>query len=57
MSMKSGSAKQYRIEFAVAMKEWLTVTTMSPGFTPAARSARCRAVVQLDTAQAYGEPT
>src|SRR6185437_10957522 len=42
---------------AVAMKEWLTVTTSSPGPTPAARSAKCNAVVQLDTAHAYSAPT
>src|SRR5581483_1403439 len=39
------------------MKEWLTVITSSPGPTPAARRARCRAVVQLDTAHAWGAPT
>ena len=42
---------------AVAMYEWLTVMTSSPGCTPAASSARCSAVVQLDTAQACGAPT
>src|SRR6187402_641582 len=42
---------------AVAMNEWLTVTTSSPGPTPRATSARCSAVVQLDTAQACGAPT
>src|SRR5512144_146519 len=31
--------------------------TSSPGPTPTASSARCRAVVQLETAQAYGAPT
>src|SRR5215813_2179209 len=39
------------------MKEWLTVITSSPGCTPAINKARCNAVVQLDTAQAYGAPT
>src|SRR5205814_5426194 len=39
--------------FDVAMNEWLTVMTSSPGPTPSAASATCRAVVQLDTAQAY----
>ena len=43
--------------FAVAMNEWLTVTTSSPLDTPHAASARCSAVVQLDTAQACGAPT
>ncbi len=31
--------------------------TSSPGPTPAASNARCRAVVQLETAQACGAPT
>src|SRR6185503_2478260 len=39
------------------MNEWLTVMTSSPGPTPTARSARCSAVVQLETAQACGAPT
>src|SRR5690349_21756143 len=39
------------------MNEWLTVMTSSPAPTPTARSARCSAVVQLETAQAYGAPT
>jgi hypothetical protein len=39
------------------MNEWLTVTTSSPGPTPAARSAKCSAVVQFDTAQASVAPT
>src|SRR5678815_2318516 len=43
--------------FAVAMKEWLTVTTSSPGPTPSASSARCNAVVQLETAHACDAPT
>src|SRR5262245_33278843 len=43
--------------FAVAMNEWLTVMTSSPGPTPRAKSARCRAMVQFETAQACGAPT
>src|SRR5262245_63501068 len=39
------------------MKEWLTVTTSSEGPTPSAVSATWSAVVQLETAQAYGAPT
>src|SRR4029079_3246369 len=39
------------------MNECETVMTSSPGPTPAARSARCSAVVQFDTAQANGAPT
>src|SRR4051812_23763912 len=42
---------------AVAMNEWLTVITSSPAPTPTARSARCSAVVQFDTAHANGAPT
>jgi hypothetical protein len=41
-----------RTTLAVAMKLWLTVMTSSPGTTPATSSARCSAVVQLETAQA-----
>ena len=44
-------------QLAVAMKEWLTVMTSSPGLTPTASSARCSAVVQFETAQACGAPT
>ena len=43
--------------FAVAMNEWLTVMTSSPAPTPTASSARCSAVVQLETAHACGAPT
>src|SRR5215510_4609823 len=43
--------------FAVAMNEWLTVITSSSASTPTARSARCSAVVQFETAQANGAPT
>ena len=56
-STKTGVAPQYRMALAVATKEWLTVTTSSPGSTPNASSARCSAVVQLDTAQAWAAPT
>src|ERR1017187_1217548 len=45
------------MELAVATKEWLTVITSSPGPTPTARSARCSAVVQFETAQAWRAPT
>ena len=54
MSTNQGSAWQWRMALAVAMKEWLTVMTVSPGRTPTASRARCRAEVQLDTAQAQG---
>ncbi len=43
--------------FAVAMCEWLTVTTSDPGPTSAANSASCSAAVPFDTAQAWGAPT
>src|SRR5262245_4503666 len=39
------------------MNEWLTVITSSPEPTPTARSARCSAVVQFETAQAKAAPT
>ncbi len=42
-----------RIALAQAMKVWLTVMTSSPGPTPATSSARCSAVVQFETAQAW----
>src|SRR5215468_9927242 len=42
---------------AVAMNEWLTVTTSSPRPTPAARRAKCSPTVQLDTAHACLAPT
>ena len=42
---------------AEAMKVWLTVTTSSPAPTPRASSARCSAVVQFETAQAWSAPT
>src|SRR5262249_789460 len=57
MSTKTAIAPQYRMQLAVAMKEWLTVMTSSPGFTPAASNAKCNADVQLETAVAWGAPT
>ena len=57
MSTNTGVAPQCRIAFAVAMNEWLTVITSSPTPTPSASSARCSAVVQLDTAHACSAPT
>ena len=57
MSTNTGTAPHWRITLAEATKQWLTVTTSSPGPTPAASSARCRAVVQFETAQAWGAPT
>ena len=57
MSTKTGRAPQWRIALAVAMNEWLAVITSSPGPTPTASSARCSAVVQLLTAQAWSAPT
>src|SRR6478735_1664469 len=57
MSTKTGTPSQYRMAFAVAMNEWLTVMTSSPALTPTAFRARCSAVVQLETAQACAAPT
>ena len=57
MSTNTGVAPQCRTLLAVAMNEWLTVTTSSPGRTPTASSARCSAAVPLDTAHACGAPT
>ena len=57
MSTKTGTPPHWRMALAEAMKVWLTVTTSSPGPTPTASSARCSAVVQFDTAQAWGAPT
>ena len=57
ISIKTGMASQYRMLLAVTIKEWLTVITSSPGLTPTVRRARCKAVVQLETAQAYPAPT
>ena len=57
MSTNTGLAPQYRTLLALAMKEWLTVNTSSPGPTPTPLRARCRAAVQLETAQACAAPT
>src|SRR6476659_4034461 len=52
-SAKIGWAPTYTTTFAVAMKEKDGTTTSSPALTPATTSARCSAVVQLETATAY----
>ncbi len=57
MSTNTGVAPQYLTLLAVAMYEWLTVTTSSPAVTPATIRARWSAVVQFETAQAWGAPT
>src|SRR4051795_5872710 len=57
MSTKIGVAPQYLTQLAVAMNEWLAVMTSSPGEISKAVSARCKAVVQLDTAHAKGALT
>src|SRR5664280_1035336 len=54
-SAKTGSAPTYRTAFVVAMNENDGTTTSSPGPIPATCSARCSAVVQDDTATAYGD--
>ena len=51
-SANTGRAATYVAAFAVAMKEKEGTTTSSPGPTPDTFSARCSAVVQLDTATA-----
>src|SRR4051794_16192651 len=57
MSTKTGVAPQYLMQLAVAINEWLAVITSSPGEILSAVNARCKAVVQLDTAHAKGAPT
>ena len=51
-SAKTGRAPTYIATFAVAMNENEGRTTSSPAPTPATMSARCRPVVQLETATA-----
>src|SRR5581483_3086612 len=55
-STNTGRAPQYCTLLAVAMYEWLTVTTSSPGPTHAASSARCSAAVPDETTHACGAP-
>ena len=55
-SAKTGVAPTYRTALAVAMNDSDGTITSSPGAIPAAIRARCRAVVQEDTATAWGEP-
>src|SRR3954453_4467254 len=57
MSTKIGVAPQYITQLAVAMNQLLAVITSSPGEISKAVSARCKAVVQLDTAHAKGALT
>src|SRR3954468_7397557 len=57
MSTKTGVAPQYLTQLAVAINEWLAVMTSSPGEIFNAVKARCKAVVQLDTAHAKGALT
>src|SRR3954467_14748842 len=56
ISTKIGVPPQYRMQFAVAINEWLAVITSGPDEISNAVSARCNAVVQLDTAHAKGAP-
>ena len=55
MSTKSGRAPAWLIASVVAMKVCGTVTTMSPGCTPAAVSAKRTASVPLATPTQYFE--
>ncbi len=56
ISTNTGSAPQWRIALAVAMKEWLTVMTSCPGLTPLTSRARCSETVQFETATACRVP-
>ena len=55
MSANTGRAPSYSGAFAEATNENGVVITSSPAFTPAARSARCRPAVPLETAEACGD--
>src|SRR5438105_1969406 len=57
MSANTGRARSYSTALAEATKENGLVITSSPSRTPAARSARCRPAVPLDTALASLAPT
>jgi hypothetical protein len=57
MSTNTGRARSYTTALAEATNEKGDVTTSSPSETPAARSARCRPAVPLDTALACVAPT
>ena len=57
MSTNTGVAPANMIEFAVAMKVYDGQITSSPGFTPAAISARCSPVVALLQAMPCLAPT
>src|SRR5713101_3988842 len=52
MSTKIGLAPAWTMALAVAMNERLGHSTSSPGLMPAAKKAKCRAVVQDETATA-----
>ena len=52
-----GPVERAWMAFAVAINEWLTVMTSSPAPMPTAMRAKCNAVVQLETAQAWAAPT
>src|SRR5271166_2730858 len=56
ISANTGVAPQYSAAAAVAANVNEGTITSSPGPTPAARYARCRAAVQLDTAIAWRAP-
>src|SRR5713101_7822090 len=57
MSTKIGLAPAWTMALAVAMNERLGHSTSSPGLMPAAKKAKCRAVVQDETATAWAAPT
>ncbi|TND06494.1 MAG: hypothetical protein FD123_3532 [Bacteroidetes bacterium] len=56
ISTNTGFALQYKTALAVATQVNAGTSTSSPGPTPAASSARCSAVVQLETAIACFTP-
>ncbi len=49
-STKTGTALQYKTALAVATQVKAGTNTSSPGSTPQASKAICKAVVQLETA-------
>ncbi len=56
ISTKTGRAPVYRMALAVATKVRAGHRTSSPGPSPKAAQARCRAAVPLATARAWGTP-
>src|SRR5262245_23673050 len=57
MSTKTGCAPHSSITFAVDSQEYAGTSTISPGRTSRANSAKCKAAVPLLTATAYWQQT